>query len=129
MIMITPTLTDRGRALVARLWQLEPVRTALAPLILAAVVAGLVRAGVDGSVAGIVATVVLGGLGFTAQEIARARVVPVPRRDVEVRDAVRSTVDAARDSLESTAVQWGPEIAQQITTTAREYIGQHRAGR
>ncbi|AWY05205.1 holin [Gordonia phage Margaret] len=103
----------RLRALVVRVWHEEPVRTALAPIILALVAAGLARFGVDANVAGLIGVVVLGALGLTAQEIARAKVIPT-RKAEQVLDSV---IPAAEHAIEDNlgAVSKSADTAIKVT--------------
>ncbi|GAA2071739.1 hypothetical protein [Williamsia deligens] len=120
----------QARASLTRLWRLEPVRTALAPLIATAVVAGLAKAGVDGSLAGIIATVVLGALGLTAQEIARANVTPQAKVPDLVRGAARDTLTEVVNDAASQLRTVDPTVSQaldSVITTVERRVGKHRA--
>ncbi|WNN96115.1 holin [Gordonia phage Nodigi] len=101
------------KATLVRLWHEEPVRTAVAPVILLVVALAAAKVGVDPDIASIAGVVTLGVLGFTAQEVARAKVVPT-RKANEILDSV---VPAAEHAIEETrgAVSQSADAAIQVT--------------
>ncbi|UJQ86190.1 holin [Gordonia phage GiKK] len=103
----------RVRALLVRLWHEEPVRTAVAPVILVLVAAGLAQVGVDGDVAGILGIACLGLLGFTAQEIARAKVVPTRKAQAILEDVVPEAEHRIEENIG--AVSKSADAAIQVT--------------
>lgn len=81
-------------AILKGLWASEPVRTALYPVIAALVIAGIAKAGLDGSVATLLVTLVAGVLGVPVVSAIRNQVTPLATV-TSVVDAVTSQVDAA----------------------------------
>ncbi|UVK63917.1 holin [Gordonia phage Button] len=107
----------RLRAYLVRLWHEEPVRTAIAPVILVLVAAGAAKVGVDPDIASIAGVVLLGVLGFTAQEIARAKVIPTRRAQAVVEDVLEDAVPQAQHAIEATvgSVSQSADAAIKVT--------------
>lgn len=84
-------------SILKKLWASEPVRLALYPILAALVVAGIAKAGLDGSVATLLVALIAGVLGVPVVSAIRAQVTPVATV-TSVVDAVTKQVDAVAQS-------------------------------
>ena len=119
-------------SMLKRLWESEPVRVALYPL-LAALLAYLVVAGkLDVNAAMFISAAVAAALGVPAIEIARSKVTPqakVTQENHIVDGALEHIGEQVGRAIQNASLSPEVRIAlERARTTAENVIGRHRLG-